>query len=220
MSEGRDRSLSDEWYQTIELRDGSVIQGKVDTRQRIPFIAKQTYEGKSVIDVGCSSGQFCLYAKERGASRVVGIDIIDARLQQAQMLAEKEGLNITYLNKDIFELKELEQFDIVFCFAVVTEISDLFGALGVLKDLTKEVLYLELDLAKPLFYLTRSRFWYRPKREISRLKSIAEVRVSRGDFLLSPTLEVLSAFFGDDFTCEYMGPSVRYDMVRIRRKSI
>ena len=63
---------------------------------------------------------------------MVGIDIIETRLEQARELAKKEGYDISYLNKRIFDLSELGQFDIVFCFAVVTELSDLFGALEAL----------------------------------------------------------------------------------------
>ena len=38
MDSGQNRDFSDDWYQTIELKDGTVIKGKVDTRERIPFL--------------------------------------------------------------------------------------------------------------------------------------------------------------------------------------
>lgn len=208
---------SRDWYQSMVLSSGIRINGKVATFERERFLAGESFTGKSVLDVGCNSGQFCLYAKGKGAERVTGIDPIPGRIEEAKVLAEVEKLPIDFRVQSLFNLPVGETYDIVFCFAVVTEIQDLFGALTVLRRVMNETLYLELDLAKPLLYLSRSKL--RPGVRAGRVKGLAEVRSSNGILVFSPSLEVLKEFFGPEYAVELLGKSVRYDMVRVRRAS-
>ena len=209
---------SREWYQSMTLSSGIEIKGKVPTFERERFFDTEQFEEKSVIDVGCNSGQFCLYAKRKGAKSVVGVDLDERRLEEAQVLTAAEGLAIDYRRQSLFDVPSSEHYDIVFCFAVVTEIQDLFGALAALKRLTRETLYLELDLAKPLLYISRSRSWLRPSLKAGRSRAVAEVRSSHGNLVVSPSLAILKEFFGPEYDVELLGKSVRYDMVRISRK--
>ena len=206
------------WYQTIELSNGLVTPGKFDTKRRIKFLECIDFNNQTVLDIGCNSGQFCLYAKKRGAQRVMGIDISHERLEQARKLADLEGLEIDYFERGLFDAKDFEPFDIVFCFSVLTEISDFFGALEVLKRLIKEQAYVELDLAKPLCYISYSRNWVYKTAGIPRHKAVAEIRHTKHGFMVSPTFEVLKNTLGSNFTVDSLGQSVRYEMIHISRK--
>ena len=77
--------------------------------------------GKSVLDLGCGTGQFSCFLSLK-ASRVLGIDFSDASIARANGLKQKLGLkNITFENRDI--LKDLgkiqEKFDYIFCNGVL-----------------------------------------------------------------------------------------------------
>jgi len=61
-------------YQTVpELGIG----GYRDNERRLELMElnKLDFTGKSVLDIGCSGGFYCRYAKTRGASRVMGVDL-------------------------------------------------------------------------------------------------------------------------------------------------
>lgn len=49
-------------------------------------------EGKTVLDVGCGSGRFCLEYAAKGATQVVGIDFAPAMIERARTLAEQAGV--------------------------------------------------------------------------------------------------------------------------------
>lgn len=206
---------SRQWYQTMTLSSGLRIEGKAPTHLRERYLKDETFAGKSVIDVGCNSGQFCLYVKKRGAQKVVGVDLAAERLEEAKILAAAEKLPVEFRRQNLFDVPKEERYDVVFCFAVVTEIQDLLGALDVLKRLTQETLYLELDLAKPLLHLSAS--WFKRSSRADRTKGFAEVRSSHGKLVFSPSLSALKEFFGPKYEVTLLGWGARYDMVRIRR---
>ena len=64
------------------------------------------------MDLGCGYGEHCIHFIEKGAKRVVGIDISKKMLAIAK--AENANQNITYLNIPMEDIGELqERFDIV-----------------------------------------------------------------------------------------------------------
>src|SRR5947209_20630249 len=54
----------------------------------------QDLRGKSVLDIGCNAGFYSIEMKQRGASRVLGIDSDPAYLAQARFAAEISGVDI------------------------------------------------------------------------------------------------------------------------------
>ena len=59
-----------DWYQTIDLNNGLTTAGKVKTNLRIEWFNQFNFTNKTVLDIGCNSGQYSLYAKKRGAKNV------------------------------------------------------------------------------------------------------------------------------------------------------
>ncbi len=49
-------------------------KGGSDSSGKLQALKLPNLEGKSLLDIGCNEGFFCMEAKKRGAARVVGID--------------------------------------------------------------------------------------------------------------------------------------------------
>jgi SAM-dependent methyltransferase len=201
-----------DWYQTIHLPSGLKTVGKVPTDLRLPIFERQDFKGKSFLDIGCNSGQYCFLSKGRGASEVLGVDIDAERIGQARILAQNEELDVHFEEKGIFDLQPIRKFDIVFCLAVLTEIQDFFGAVEELKKVIGERAYIELDLAKPIVYFSASKKWLRGET------TPVEVREIRGNkWTVSPSLKLLKKIFGEEFRIKKLKGGIRYDLIEVER---
>lgn len=76
------------WYQRIQLSNGLETPDTVDSKQRLTFLKGEQIADRTVLDIGCNSGYYRLWAKKQGAARVVGVDIDEHRLEQARTLPE------------------------------------------------------------------------------------------------------------------------------------
>jgi len=136
-------------YQPV---DGLEMRGRRDIGSRVKKMRLDDvdFDGATVLDIGCNLGAFCREAHDRGALRVVGID-----RREIPMLAGQVNNLLGYWNLDIVQLKlkdgldnrariveagGIEQYDVVFCMAVV----NYFGGYDAwIADLCRGVLYLE-----------------------------------------------------------------------------
>jgi SAM-dependent methyltransferase len=212
---------SQQWYQTIPVADGIVTPGTVDSRKRLERLGLPAdLRGKSVLDVGCNSGMYCFECAARGADPVVGIDVNETRLEQARTLAEIMGSPVRFDSMDLLGARDLGRFDIVLCFAVVTEIPDLLGALEALSDLTGETLFLEvgvLDGKRGRFRLPLTRLGALVTRALFS-QPVAQLRRTKRGWSLVPERRLLDAVFSDRFAIHDLGPSVRYRLFRLDRR--
>jgi 23S rRNA (cytosine1962-C5)-methyltransferase len=74
--------------------------------------------GKRVLDICCNTGGFGVYAKARGASEVVGLDLDEQAIEMAKQNAKLNGAQIRYVQADLFAwLRDVipngERFDVV-----------------------------------------------------------------------------------------------------------
>ena len=83
----------------------------VETYSYLKIIGDLT--GKKVLDLGCGDGLYTRKFKEKGAKKVIGIDISSAMIQLAQEAENKDPLGIEYLLKDVTSLDKLDEFDLV-----------------------------------------------------------------------------------------------------------
>lgn len=210
-----------DWYQTIDLKEGLRTKGKFATDRRIPLLDKIDFKGKRVLDVGCNSGQYSLFAKRRGAAEVVGVDVSDLRLQQARILAANEGVDVKVLNRSLFDMEDLGTFDIVMCFAVLTQVSDIFGALQSLKARVGDLCLLETRLASN-FWLSLSPLKYiRGVAGVPGFRAVADITVNKhGDFRVAPSLPIVRAALGPDFKVTHKPVTgLRYSWLELRKIS-
>jgi len=70
--------------------------------------------GATVLDVGCNAGFYSLEMKNRGASRVLGIDVDDRYLRQARFAAQTLGVQIEFQKCSVYHTDQIPgQFDYV-----------------------------------------------------------------------------------------------------------
>lgn len=111
-------------YQQIA---GFEIDGLRDTSSRVEDMRwdEADFAGATVLDVGCNLGAFCLEASNRGAKRVVGVDLPDVA-NLAYEVANWHGYwNMDYLGlrlpgeaSKITSLCGIDTFDIILCLSV------------------------------------------------------------------------------------------------------
>ncbi|HMF91105.1 MAG TPA: TIGR04290 family methyltransferase [Candidatus Angelobacter sp.] len=71
-------------------------------------------DGASVLDVGCNAGFYCLELKQRGAGRVLGVDVDDRYLTQARFAAATLDLEIEFAKCSVYDVAAIPgQFDYV-----------------------------------------------------------------------------------------------------------
>jgi ubiquinone/menaquinone biosynthesis C-methylase UbiE len=69
--------------------------------------------GRSILDVACGTGMYSRLLKQRGAARVVAVDIAPEMIAVAQGLEERTPLGVEYLTYDVAEMPALGSFDAV-----------------------------------------------------------------------------------------------------------
>jgi SAM-dependent methyltransferase len=207
------------WYQTIHLKNGLVTPGKFQTNHRISWLNKFDFVEKSVLDIGCNSGQYCLYAKQAGAKKVVGLDINKNRIYQAKMLALNENTDVSFNVAGIEHAINYGKFDIVICIAVVTEIENVLLALKSIRDITNKTAILEMQLARPFLYASLNKSWWKKNSKISRLGRVAEIHKHKhAGWVIHPTLELVLDIFGNDFELSFFGKGLRYSRLVLNRR--
>lgn len=137
---------ADHTYQALPQLN---IAGARDFKHRLDAtgLDKLELKGKTVLALGCNLGEFCFYADDRGARRVVGVDL-PFLAQPMQEVANWLG----YWNVDIVgaelprevgtiaEATKLQGFDVVLALSICNHI----GGYGRwIADLCKDMLILE-----------------------------------------------------------------------------
>jgi 2-polyprenyl-3-methyl-5-hydroxy-6-metoxy-1,4-benzoquinol methylase len=69
-----------------------VWRGVVRRRFDLTLDLLQPLAGKSVLDVGCGSGRYCVAYAQRGAARVVGVDFAAAMIELANEHSRRYGV--------------------------------------------------------------------------------------------------------------------------------
>ena len=126
-------------YQRIELPYGLATSGQ-DRSSTAIRIFPDSLAGKSVLDLGCSSGYFCFEAAKRGAIRVLGIDVEPDVIRKNRLLADCLGLNVEFQVHDIEATLPDEQFDYVLCLNVLHHLVNPLSVLDNLVMVTCEYL--------------------------------------------------------------------------------
>ncbi len=93
---------------------------------RLDYIKKQTaLTGKTIIDVGSGGGLLSESLAKEGAC-VTGLDITDSLIEVAKQHAEKNHLNITYLNSTIedYAHQHPNSCDIITCLELLEHVPD------------------------------------------------------------------------------------------------
>ena len=68
-------------------------RGVVRKRLEVNLEKLAPLQGKTILDVGCGSGRFCVAYAQRGARRVVGVDFAVAMIEIADQIAQEAGVS-------------------------------------------------------------------------------------------------------------------------------
>jgi len=129
--------------------------------------------GTRVLDVGASTGGFTDCLLQRGASRVVALDVgrgqLDARLRSDPRVELREGVNARYLRPEHFS----ERFDLITVDVSFISLAKVLPALSTLLVPAGRLLV----LVKPQFELGRGQVGRggvveRPERRLQALRSV------------------------------------------------
>jgi protein-L-isoaspartate O-methyltransferase len=82
----------DEWAANNAARARKRGVGAPITGRMLRALEQQGLEGRTVLDVGCGTGDLALATLARGAERVTGVDLGPGAIEQARALAEERGL--------------------------------------------------------------------------------------------------------------------------------
>ncbi len=91
--------------------------------------------GRSVLDIGCSSGFYSIEMKRRGAARVVGIDCDEDFLAQARFATEVCGVDVELRHLSVYDVARLgAHFDIVLFMGVLYHLRHPLLALDLINE--------------------------------------------------------------------------------------
>lgn len=82
----------DEWAAHSASRARKRGVGAPITGRLVEALARQGLEHRTILDVGCGSGDLALASLQRGAERARGIDLAGGAIAQARSLAAERGL--------------------------------------------------------------------------------------------------------------------------------
>lgn len=138
------------WHHNVELAPGLWSNPRMGDHpvkrwQLIEPYVPQDLSGKTVLDVGCSSGYFSIKFKQRGAKRVIALDVVDSAIEEAHMLSDIFQTPIDIVQQDLYTfLHENElNFDYVIFLGLFYHLRDPIFALDHLKQITRERLYFQ-----------------------------------------------------------------------------
>jgi tRNA (mo5U34)-methyltransferase len=143
------------WFHCVELAPGLTTKtashsGEPPDHPRptwnvIKRCLPEDLSGMSVLDVGCNAGFYCVEAKRRNASRVLGVDSQRKEIAQARFVARVLGLDLEYRRLSVYELDAdaVGRFDITLALGLIYHLKHLVRALERLFDVTGDTLIVE-----------------------------------------------------------------------------
>jgi len=114
--------------------------------------------GKRILDLGCGFGWFARWAREQGASRVLGIDVSEKMLERAREMTTDDG--IVYQRADL-EAVELPaaSFDLVFSSLALHYLENLSRLLASVHTAMVPEGWLVFSTEHPLYTAPRRQGW-------------------------------------------------------------
>jgi 2-polyprenyl-3-methyl-5-hydroxy-6-metoxy-1,4-benzoquinol methylase len=128
----------------------NVWRGVVRRRLELTLDVLAPLAGKSVLDVGCGSGRFCIEYARRGAARVVGIDFAAAMIDLAETAARTNGVaDQCEFHVGLFpEAAPPEQFDASTAMGFFDYVPEPVSLVAAMRERTRDVMAMSFPKAR------------------------------------------------------------------------
>jgi tRNA (mo5U34)-methyltransferase len=125
--------------------------------------------GKRVLDVACNCGGFSVEAAKLGAKYVLGFDVVERYIEQANLIKRAlklESVDFKLMDINMVDTSLTGQFDITFCFGILYHLENPVAAMKRLSSVTRKMMLVDTDLEvlsarrRPFCrFFTRRPFW-------------------------------------------------------------
>jgi ubiquinone/menaquinone biosynthesis C-methylase UbiE len=108
--------------------------------QELPLLARYALGRDSrVLDAGCGTGEFsCRIARQYPGCAIIGVDVIEASLARARLLAAQHEVDVHFEPGDIYRLRFADdEFDLTACRHVLQAIPDAPAVIRELQRVTR-----------------------------------------------------------------------------------
>lgn len=140
----------------------NVWRGVVRRRLELTVKHLEPLQGKSILDVGCGSGRFCVAYAQRGA-RVLGVDFAPRMIELAEKLAEARGVaDLCEFRTGLFpDVVPEGTFDAATALGFFDYIAEPASIIARMRELTSGTLVMSFPKAREWRVpLRRLRFWF------------------------------------------------------------
>jgi 2-polyprenyl-3-methyl-5-hydroxy-6-metoxy-1,4-benzoquinol methylase len=140
----------------------SVWRGVVRRRFDLTLELLEPLAGKTLLDVGCGSGRYCIAYAERGAARVVGVDFAAAMVELANEHARRAGvLHLCEFRAGMFPDAVPEgMFDASSAMGFFDYVADPVPIVARMRELTKSTMIMSFPKSREWRVpVRRLRFW-------------------------------------------------------------
>ena len=129
-------------------------------------------QGKRVLDVACNCGGFSVQAAKLNSEYVLGIDVTDHYLEQADFI--KRALDLRQVDFKSLSIENVSEtsvglFDVTFCFGILYHLENPVLAMKQLASVTKGIMLVDTDVMPTPEY--KEPLWWMNFPAISTLES-------------------------------------------------
>jgi 2-polyprenyl-3-methyl-5-hydroxy-6-metoxy-1,4-benzoquinol methylase len=140
----------------------NVWRGVVRRRFDLTLERLEPLAGKSVLDVGCGSGRYCLAYAERGATRVLGIDFAAGMIGLAEEYARRAGVaeSCEFRAGKYPESSGVETFDASTAMGFFDYVADPVAVISRMREMTRSTMIMSFPKSREWRApMRRARFW-------------------------------------------------------------
>jgi tRNA (mo5U34)-methyltransferase len=140
---------------TTPMPDPSMIN-RQEQRRRYFFepllsLTGGSLGGHRVLDLGCNAGFWSLHAIEAGADFVLGIDVRQAYIDQANLVFETKGIDrarYQFDRHDLFDFAFRESFDVVLCLGLMEHVAKPVELFDLIARVGAEIVVVDTEVSR------------------------------------------------------------------------
>ena len=102
-----------EFYGIKIVVNENVLIPRPETEEVVEFALKHINKTSKVLDIGTGSGAIAVAIAKKTNAQVTAVDISEKALDIARKNAKKNGVNVEFLQSDVFSSLETRKFDVI-----------------------------------------------------------------------------------------------------------